>query len=232
MQTYDELRSTIADWANRKDLGAQIPTFINIAEQELFNTVRIREMERTVRRAVFNEFGFIFPPIDVLELKWVQFNGNGEAWMLQRLAYDQMAELAPVSGDPVYFAERQRGTDPADYFEPDSGNRVQRLYVWPNPGATELDENGRALESTPSLDICYYAKPESLSADVQTNTLFKAQPYLYLWGALRQVESFLKVPLPQREFEGRYATELGAVLEKQRQSDYAGATLRQAGGWA
>ncbi|NCV21747.1 MAG: hypothetical protein EBV45_07325 [Chloroflexi bacterium] len=42
--TYTTLQSTIADYLNRADLTAQIPTFIQMAEADMNTRLRTREM--------------------------------------------------------------------------------------------------------------------------------------------------------------------------------------------
>lgn len=62
---YTTLQSTIADYLNRADLTAQIPTFIQLAEAD-FNT-RIRTREMIVRAEAQSSNEFVQLPADWLE---------------------------------------------------------------------------------------------------------------------------------------------------------------------
>ena len=62
---YTTLQSTIADYLNRADLTAQIPTFIQLAEAD-FNT-RLRTREMIVRAEAQSSNEFVQLPADWLE---------------------------------------------------------------------------------------------------------------------------------------------------------------------
>lgn len=63
--SYSTLQSTIADYLNRADLTAQIPTFIQLAEAD-FNT-RLRTREMIVRAEAQSSNEFVQLPADWLE---------------------------------------------------------------------------------------------------------------------------------------------------------------------
>ena len=42
--TYTDLQSSVADWLNRSDLSAVIPTFIQLAEAKFNRELRTRDM--------------------------------------------------------------------------------------------------------------------------------------------------------------------------------------------
>lgn len=62
---YTTLQSTIADYLNRADLTAQIPTFIQLAEAD-FNT-RLRTREMIIRAEAQSSNEFVQLPTDWLE---------------------------------------------------------------------------------------------------------------------------------------------------------------------
>ena len=43
--TYAELKAAVATWAHRTDLTSEIPTFIQLAEADIRNDIRVRAME-------------------------------------------------------------------------------------------------------------------------------------------------------------------------------------------
>lgn len=73
------------------------------------------------------------------------------------------------------YAEAWRGSSPM-YFSI-IGEQIQFAPVGPTPGGT--------------LEMTYYARPEALSADNQTNAILQASPALYLYGSLLQSGPYL-----------------------------------------
>lgn len=218
LTTYQELKDQVADWLNRTDLTAQIPQFIAQAEKEIYNTLRIQAMERTVRNYELILGATAILPPDYLELKWIKLDAaDGSKRTIQRVSYDELGNYIPVEDEPIFFAERQQGTE--DLFNPPSNEKLRRWDFWPT----------LTSEPYPTIDYCYYSSAR-LSDESPTNDLFKKQPYLYLWGALWQAELFLKVSNPQ--FLDRYNREYEAATLSDKMNEYSGSTLQQAGGWA
>lgn len=115
---YSTLQSTIADYMNRADLTAQIPTFIQFAEAD-FNT-RLRTREMIVRAEAQSDNEFVELPADWLEAINLQINGGVSPLRFVTLdqadqivkseAFTQVAayslmngaiELIPAPGDDV-----------------------------------------------------------------------------------------------------------------------------------
>ena len=66
LTTYAELQAEIADWLNRSDLTARIPTFIVLAEAELNQHIVENKMETTASIALTNGEGTL--PDDCLDV--------------------------------------------------------------------------------------------------------------------------------------------------------------------
>lgn len=71
---YTTLQSTIADYLNRGDLTAQIPTFIQLAEAD-FNT-RLRTREMIIRAEATSDKEFVQLPSDWVEAINLQIVGG------------------------------------------------------------------------------------------------------------------------------------------------------------
>ena len=69
---YTTLKSSIADFLNRQDLTAVIPTFIALCEADLNRTVRHRSMLTRATATLDTQFTKL--PLDYLEAKNVQLN--------------------------------------------------------------------------------------------------------------------------------------------------------------
>ena len=65
ISTYNELKTAIGDWGKRTDADSKVDTFIDLAESDIWDTLRIRDMET---RATGNLSGRTLAlPTDFLE---------------------------------------------------------------------------------------------------------------------------------------------------------------------
>lgn len=74
--TYATLKTDIATWARRSDLTSAIPSFVALAETEIFKThaipLRVREMEQETTLTVTS--GAATVPSDYLEARYIKLN--------------------------------------------------------------------------------------------------------------------------------------------------------------
>jgi hypothetical protein len=71
--TYDELKSSIADFLNRDDLTSVIPTFISLAETDMNRKVRHWRMED--RAVALLDTRYTALPTDFIEAQRVMITG-------------------------------------------------------------------------------------------------------------------------------------------------------------
>lgn len=139
LANYTDLKSTIASYLARSDLTSIIPNFIQLAEIRLRRDIRISEM--LVNTALTPSSGVVTLPTDFLEMRSIYFNSNP----LTTLEY-QTPDLFSrngwnsTSGTSVYFTI--------------IGNE---LHFSPDP------------DSTDTVQMLYYAKPDYLSDSNLTN---------------------------------------------------------------
>jgi hypothetical protein len=74
LDTFAGLKTTIADYLNRDDLTAIIPTFITLAEAKLNRKLRVRQMLKRATASVDSQY-FAYPA-DWLQAKEFQLNTN------------------------------------------------------------------------------------------------------------------------------------------------------------
>jgi hypothetical protein len=162
--TYTELKSTIADFLNRDDLTAVIPTFISLAEAQMEREVRHYKMQKRSEGQIDTRYSQL--PADFLEP--VRFHlDDGYSTRLELLSLDDMLqyrmESADAQGKPRYYAM--------------SGEAIE---VFPTP------------DTTYSGELLYYAELEPLSDSNASNWLLEMSPDAYLYGALMQSAPYLK----------------------------------------
>lgn len=78
MATYTSLQTDIATWARRSDLTALIPSFIALAENEIFRAhvtpLRVREMETEATLTVANLAASL--PADYLDARYIKLDNS------------------------------------------------------------------------------------------------------------------------------------------------------------
>jgi len=162
--TYTELKSTIADFLNRDDLTAVIPTFISLAEAQMEREVRHYKMQERSEGEIDSRFSAL--PADFLEPVRLHINDE-RSTRLELASLDDMLQFRMESGDrhgkPQYYAI--------------SGDALE---VFPTP------------DTTYSTEMLYYTELESLSDLNPSNWLLEISPDAYLYGSLMQSAPYLK----------------------------------------
>ena len=162
---YSQLKSNIADFLNRSDLTAVIPTFIELAEAQMERPLRVRQMIARATAPVDTQYSAV--PADFLEAKTFKITSSRPIQPIEFLTPEQMDDrdqlFANAPGIPKYFTI--------------VGNQIR---VSPVPDATYTAE------------LMYIAKLAKLSDSVTTNWLLAASPDAYLYGSLMQAAPYLK----------------------------------------
>jgi hypothetical protein len=162
---YAQLQSNIADFLNRTDLTAVIPTFIGLAEAQMERALRVRQMVGRSTAPIDTQYSSL--PADFLEAKTFKITSARPIQPIEYVTPEQMDDLDQLSasapGIPKYFTI--------------IGNQIR---VSPVPDATYTAE------------LVYTARLDKLSNTTTTNWLLASSPDAYLYGALMQAAPYLK----------------------------------------
>lgn len=164
ISTFTELKSNIADFLNRDDLTAVIPTFIALAEAQINRDVRHWKMEKRATAQVDGEYSKL--PNDWIETIQVHLTGDG-TYPLNLASRDAIADKRMAANDT-------KGR-PAFYAHADSS-----IELFPTPDATY------------DLELLYYGKIDALSDSTADNFLLLDAPDIYLYGALIHSAPYLQ----------------------------------------
>ena len=160
--TYDELKSTIADFLNRDDLTTVIPTFISLAEADMNRKVRHWRMED--RAVAVADARYIALPANFIEAQRIMLTSPA----VQRLEMITQSDLM----------DRRSVDDtakkPAYYSIVDGA-----FELYPQP------------DQSYDLEIVYYERLDSLSASITTNWMLEYSPDAYLYGSLLHAAPYL-----------------------------------------
>jgi len=183
LDTFADLKATIADYLNRDDLTSVIPSFITIAEAKFNRKLRTRQMVKRAEGQI--QTAFFAYPSDWLQAKEFQLNTNP----IQRLQFvteaqgDELKSNRYVSvGQPVYYTI--------------TGTQLEFI---PTP------------DSTYSAELTYYAKIPALSTANTSNWLLAYAPDLYLYGALLEAAPYLKDDERLAVWSQMYINSLGDI---------------------
>lgn len=159
---YAQLRNDIADFLNRQDLGAVIPTFVRLVEQRLNRVIRTRQMEKRVTANINTQFSTL--PTDFLEMRNVQINAN-PVTALQYVTPQEADRIRAreLQGKPRFFSIV-----------------ADRLELIPAPQEVVVAE------------MVYYQAIPALSDVNPSNWLLNRHYDIYLYGSLAQAAAYLK----------------------------------------
>lgn len=164
LDTYTNIKLSIADWLNRSDLTSQIDDFIDLAEARMnlefiqFDPP-LRALEQTATGTISTATLAI--PSGYQGIKSFTINASDEDIVL---TYKSPSEIAKyfTTGKPRHY------TTNGDNFE-----------------------FGPAPDGTYNYTLVYYKKLTALSDSNATNWALTNAPQLYLFGALLQAQPFI-----------------------------------------
>jgi len=160
---YGTLKAAIADFLNRDDLTAVIPTFIDFAQDKINRDLRTRQMVARATANIDSQYN-AFPP-NFLQVRDIRLNTDP----VQALEYvsseqqNQERSRNATSGRPRLFSVI------GESFE-----------VFPTP------------DTSYECEIAYYEKIPDMTADSDTNWLLTKSPELFVYGSLVHSAPYLK----------------------------------------
>jgi hypothetical protein len=193
---YTTLVSTVADYLNRQDLSAQIPTFIQLAEADMNSRLRCREM--IVRATTTNDDEYVRLPLDFLEGINLQIVGG-------------KSPLRYITLDEADIVNARQGYNAPTFYSLMNG----AIELVPPP-ATGVDVE---------IEMVYYGKITALSESNQTNWLLLKAPDVYLYGALVHAAPFLMDDQRISVFGSFYSQRVEALNDESQKSLHSGSPL-------
>lgn len=164
LSTYSEIKSTVADYLNRADLTAVLPSFVTLAESKFNRELRTRDMLTRVQTTSNDEY--VSLPTDFLQHYSLELDAAS--------AQPPMDYIGPQEAKVLKAQNRTAST--TYYYTVIDG----AFEIIPAPGS-DLD-----------LRMVYYAKIPALSDSNTANWLLTKSPDLYLYSALLEASPYLK----------------------------------------
>ncbi len=207
---YTELKAAIIAYTENQDASfeAEIPVFVEQAEQRIFNMVQFPSLRKNVTGSTTSNNKYLACPSDFLSvhsLAVVDASGNYEYLLNKDVNFIRQAYPSPNdTGTPKYYA----------------------LFGPTVAGATISDELSFILGPTPdaayNVELHYYYYPESISVAADGRTwLGDNFETVLLYGSLIEAYTFMKGEADMLAlYDGKYkealalASRLGNGLER------------------
>ena len=162
LSTYDELKTSIANWADRADLAQFIPDFIFLCEARYNRELRLRSMEQKEYANTIGGQSNYALPTNYLQMREFRLNTNPTK-SLQYVSPEIYESWNVGSGEPKWYTiianEIRLGPVPAGVYE---------------------------------MEMLFWRKFPSLSSTTPTNWMLTNSPDIYLYGSLMEMEPFIQ----------------------------------------
>lgn len=194
---YADLQTTIADYLARSDLTAQIPLFIQLAENRLRRDLRIRQMLKVSTTTTTANDSTVELPSDFLQMRDLHINTNP----IQTIEY-----ISPSN----FYRNTLSSTNglPRQYTI-----LAQEFQFAPLP------------DSAYTLQMMYYAAPPYLSDSNTSNVFLANSPDLLLYASLGEAEPYLMNDARLATWAQMYDKGLASLTVSDDQGEYAGSPL-------
>jgi hypothetical protein len=196
--TYSQLQSAVADFLNRDDLTAVIPTFIRLAEARFNRDLRTWRQETRSEAQLDGQYSAL--PTDFAQPIRLQLLDafTGEVAPISTSQMLQMrGDQNDRTGRPTHYAVTAQG-----------------LELFPTP------------DGTYDASLVYYAKIPALSDSATSNWLLTEAPDVYLYGTLLHAAPYLKDDQRLVVWESLHAAAVVALNAQSQQAKYGGSGLR------
>lgn len=198
LTTYDELKTSIADFLNRDDLASVIPDFISLAEADMNRGLRHWRQEKRSTAEIDTQYSAM--PADFLEV--ISFHiSSGDYRSLELVSKAQMQDRRYKSGDtsgkPAFYAIT-----------------AGEIEVYPTP------------DGTYNAELYYYSRITALSDSDTSNWVLEYFPDAYLYGALVHSSPYLKEDERTQVWASLYANAISAINAESEKSKFGGSGRR------
>lgn len=179
------LQSTVADFMNRTDATAAIPSFITLAEAEMNRKLRVRQMLARATATISCEFESV--PADFCGAEALTLDNTPTIQLefcdADKILYEKSRHACPTGKPRLYSVQ---------------GDDIQ---FFPAPADTW------------TARIVYYRTIPALSSAQLTNWLLTKYPDAYLYGSLSQAGMWLRGDPRMADFVNAFETILSNIQE-------------------
>ena len=187
---YSQLSTLIQDYCESKEQSfvSNIPTFVQVAEERIYNSVQIPAIRKNVTGTTTINFQYLSLPSD---------------W----LSTFSMAVIDPTTGDYEYLLNKDVNYIRQAYPPPNSTGKPAYYAIW--------DDTSMILGPTPdavyTMELHYYYYPTSIVSS-STSWLGDNFESVLLYGSLREAYTYLKGEADMMQnYEAKYQEALAQL---------------------
>lgn len=159
LSSYDDLVDSIIKWSHRKDILELIPDFISLAEYEMFNNAEAQ--------------------LQIRETEFISTAAANARYLALPPNFEKARSVVLETGNGFCDVKFQA---PSQLLRQVTTGQPRFFTVV----GTEL-EFDRVPDSSYTIQIQYYKKPDPITEANQTNSVITGYPNIYLYGVLHQV---------------------------------------------
>lgn len=196
--TYAELQASVADFLNREDLTATIPTFIRLAEARIDRDMRHWRQELRGTLSLTSQYTAL--PATFLQPIRLQLTDGATS------------EVAPISVAQMMQMRADRADTPGrpTHYALTAG----QIELLPTP------------DDTYAAAMVYYGRLPALSVSNTTNWLLTEAPDAYLYGSLIHAAPYLKDDARLMVWESLFKQSLDMLNSSSEDAKWGGSGLR------
>jgi len=162
LSNYDEMKTAIANWADRADLAAFIPDFIALCEARYNRELRLRSMEQKQHATTVGGQSNYALPQNYLQMREFRLNNN------------PTVSLTYIS--PEIFEAWNLGQGVPKYYT----IIANEIRIGPTPAGAY------------DMEMLFWRRFPSLSSTNPVNWMITNSPDIYLYGSLMEMEPFIQ----------------------------------------
>jgi hypothetical protein len=194
---YSTLKTEIANWIHRSDLTTNIPTFIQLTESKIANSIKGLPLETTITQTLTAGVNTLTLPNDYNEMQNIVVQSNPTS----------ILEFVP---DNVLSQYNSTNTSGVPEFFTIVGNNILLSKI---------------PDSNYSITITYIAKLTSLSDINTSNWVLTNFPYLYLYGSLIEASIYTNDPDQVQFYQTKFDSAIIDVISKYSNQKFSGSPL-------
>lgn len=153
--TYNELKQNVQDYAKRGDILSKIDSWIDLTEVDIWNSVRLKEMDENTTLSTNTTDRFVALPSDFIEVRRLQID---------------LANLPPCD---------------LDFVVPKQLRILDRAGIPFEYTVTDQLELNRVSDQVYTLELQYYKSLTPLSSSNASNAVLANHPMIYLAGCMK-----------------------------------------------
>ncbi len=162
LSTYDELKTSIANWADRDDMTNFIPDFIALTEARFNRELRLRSMEQKEHASTIGGQANYALPVNYLQMREFRLN-NSPTVSLTYVSPEIFEAWSLGQGIPKYYTII-----------------ANEIRIGPTPSGIY------------DMEMLFWRKFPALTSTAQVNWMITNSPDIYLYGSLMEMEPFLQ----------------------------------------